>query len=69
MATSTQRPVIFVSYSWSSPAHEDFVESLASKLMANGVMVRLDKWDLKEGQDKFAFMESMVTDPTSRKSW
>lgn len=63
MATSTQRPVVFVSYSWSSPAHEDFVESLASKLMANGVMVRLDKWDLKEGQDKFAFMESMVTDP------
>ncbi len=23
----------------------------------------LDKWDLREGQDKFAFMEKMVTDP------
>lgn len=67
LATSTQRPVVFVSYSWSSPAHEDFVQSLAAKLSANGVYVRLDKWDLKEGQDKFAFMESMVTDPTVSK--
>ena len=27
----------------------------------------LDKWDLGEGADKFAFMEKMVTDPSVRK--
>ena len=32
--------------------------------MENGVDVVLDKWILKEGDDKHAFMERMVTDPT-----
>lgn len=63
MSTSTQHPLVFISYSWSGPKHEDFVVTLAQKLFASGVTVRLDKFDLKEGQDKFAFMESMVTDP------
>jgi hypothetical protein len=62
MATSSQHPAAFISYSWSSPEHEDFVVSLATRLRENGIDVRLDKWDLKEGQDKYAFMESMVTD-------
>lgn len=35
----------------------------AERLVADGVNVVLDKWDLKEGNDKFAFMERMVTDP------
>ena len=35
---------------------------MAEKLSADGVHVILDKWDLKEGQDKYAFMERMVTD-------
>lgn len=30
--------------------------------MENGIEVKLDKWDLKPGQDKFAFMESVVQD-------
>lgn len=62
MATSSEHPAAFISYSWSSPEHEDFVISLATRLRENGVDVRLDKWDLREGQDKYAFMESMVTD-------
>ena len=52
---------IFISYSWSTPDHEDWVLSLAHQLMGDGVEVVLDKWDLKEGQDKFHFMETMVT--------
>ena len=52
---------VFISYSWSSPGHEDWVLSLAHQLMNDGVDVVLDKWDLKEGQDKYHFMESMVT--------
>jgi TIR domain len=67
MATSSQHPTVFISYSWSSAEHEDFVIALATRLRENSVDARLDKWDLKEGQDKYAFMESMVTDATISK--
>src|SRR5437879_135558 len=56
-------PVAFISYSWSSPNHEEWVMELAIRLVEKGVEVRLDKWDLREGQDAHAYMESMVTDP------
>jgi hypothetical protein len=54
-------PKVFISYSWTTPEHEEWVVDLATRLMHNGVSVVLDKWDLKEGQDVYAFMESMVT--------
>ena len=53
-------PKIFISYSWSSDA---LVLELAQRLVSHGVDVILDKWDLKEGQDKYAFMERCVNDP------
>lgn len=53
-------PKIFISYSWSCDA---LVLPLAQRLVNHGVDVVLDKWDLKEGQDKYAFMEQCVTDP------
>lgn len=31
--------------------------------MHDGIYVVLDKWKLKEGQDKYAFMERCVNDP------
>ncbi len=52
---------VFISYSWSTPRHEDWVINLAERLMADGVDVIIDKWNLKEGHDKYTFMESMVT--------
>ena len=55
-------PKVFISYSWSSPSHERWVLDLAESLMASGIEVKLDKWDLKPGGDAIAFMESMVTD-------
>ena len=55
-----ETPKIFISYSWSSSSHERWVLELAERLVSDGVDVTLDKWDLKEGQDKFSFMESMV---------
>jgi hypothetical protein len=61
------QPKIFISYSWSTPDHEDWVLSLAQRLVNNGIDVVLDKWDLKEGHDKYAFMESMVTSSTITK--
>ncbi|PJN48814.1 hypothetical protein PAEAM_56760 [Paenibacillus sp. GM1FR] len=57
-------PVVFISYSWTTPEHEKWVYELAERLReADGIDVKLDKWDLKEGHDKFAFMERMVTSP------
>ncbi|WP_252509407.1 toll/interleukin-1 receptor domain-containing protein [Acinetobacter bereziniae] len=60
-------PKIFISYSWSSPEHEEWVLELAESLMADGVDVALDKWVLREGDDPIVFMESMVNDPTITK--
>lgn len=60
-------PKLFVSYSWTSPEHEQWVLDLATELAGNGVEVLLDKWDLREGQDSIAFMERMVNDPEVHK--
>lgn len=53
-------PKVFISYSWSS---DDITMPLAERLVSHGVDVVLDKWDLKEGQDKYAFMEQCVNNP------
>lgn len=57
-------PKVFISYSWSSSEHEAWVVELATDLVESGVDVVLDKWNLREGADKYAFMEKMVTDPS-----
>ena len=58
---------LFISYSWSNPDHQQWVIDLATQLRESGVDVILDKWDLKEGHDAYAFMEKMVTDATITK--
>ena len=55
------RPKVFISYSWSADA---IVIPLAKRLVSLGVDVVFDKWDLKEGQDKYEFMEQSVNDDT-----
>lgn len=40
------------------------VRNWADRLIADGVDVLLDQYDLKEGQDKNSFMERMVSDPS-----
>lgn len=62
-----ESPKLFISYSWSSPDHEQWVIKLATELCESGVDVILDKWDLKEGHDAHAFMEKMVTDREIKK--
>ncbi|HFF4506338.1 TPA: SEFIR domain-containing protein, partial [Acinetobacter baumannii] len=62
-----QTPKIFISYSWSSPEHEQWVLDLAENLMQDGIDIALDKWELREGDDPIAFMESMVNDPSITK--
>lgn len=62
-----ESPKLFISYSWSSPEHEQWVINLATELRESGVDVILDKWDLREGHDAIAFMEKMVSDPDIKK--
>jgi hypothetical protein len=63
MSATTEHPKVFISYSWTNSEHEQFVIDLATALRGHGVDAMLDKWDLKAGQDKYVFMESMVVDP------
>ena len=58
----SEHPEVFISYSWTSQEYQQRVIDLASRLSSDGVRVIIDHWDLKEGQDKYAFMERMVTD-------
>jgi hypothetical protein len=56
-------PKVFISYSWTSQAHQDRIKDWADRLLAEGVDVIFDVYDFTEGQDKYYFMEKMVTDP------
>ena len=60
-------PKLFISYSWTTPDHVNWVIRLAEDLRENGIEVILDKWDLREGQGSHAFMEKMVTYPEIKK--
>jgi len=62
-----ESPKLFISYSWSSPEHEEWVLNLGTELRDSGVDVILDKWDLREGHDAYVFMERMVSDPDIKK--
>lgn len=55
-------PQVFISYSWTSEEHKQRVKELAERLMHDGILVKLDIWDLKDGQDKYTYMEQCVTD-------
>jgi hypothetical protein len=60
-------PKLFISYSWSSKEHEEWVLQFATNLRDSGVDVILDKWDLREGHDAHAFMERMISDADLKK--
>ena len=57
-------PKVFISYSWTSVEHRDRIRRYAERLIENHVNVLLDIWDLTAGQDKNAYMEQMVVDPS-----
>lgn len=56
-------PQVFISYSWTNKEYQETIISLASRMRHDGVDVKLDIWDLKEGQDTFVYMEQCVTNP------
>ena len=55
------RPVAFMSYSWETTEHQDWVLALATRLVSEGgVNVVIDKWHLRFGMDKTVFMEDGI---------
>lgn len=67
LTTTAGSAVAFISYAWSTPTHDAWVVQLATRLMEDGVDIKLDKWDLRPGQSTYEFMESMVLDPAITK--
>jgi len=59
----SEKPKIFISYSWSPLTNKNWTLDFAERLTRDGVHVKIDEWDAEEGQDKFHFMEQMVNNP------
>lgn len=55
-------PRCFISYSWESDPHKDWVRYLSEQLQVNGVFVHLDQWDIALGDDLPHYMESSIRD-------
>jgi hypothetical protein len=55
-------PRVFISYSWDTPDHKNWVLQLANELRANGVDVLLDQYDLLGGANMICFMENAIRD-------
>ena len=64
MKNKIDHPKVFISYAWGSQDYQTKVLSFATKLVGDGIDVVLDKWELTEGNDTYAFMEKCVTDPS-----
>lgn len=62
MKNRIEHPKVFISYAWGSQEHDEKVIALATNLKGDGVDVVFDKWQLKEGNDTFKFMEKSVLD-------
>jgi len=63
-APAAKKPKVFVSYSWTNQEHVDRILAWCERLVSDGVDVEIDRWSLSEGDEKYAFMERMVTDPS-----
>jgi hypothetical protein len=62
MSEEIEHPKVFISYAWNDKEYQDKVMSFANSLIKCGIEVILDKYDLKEGQNIYAFMEKSVSD-------
>jgi hypothetical protein len=51
---------VFITYSWDSAAHKNWVKGLADRLIQNGIEVRLDQYDLQPGESFTHFMEVSI---------
>jgi len=55
-------PKVFISYSWDSDEHKDWVRNLAEQLIDNGVNIILDQYEMQAGDNITYFMERAVGD-------
>ncbi|WP_394020172.1 toll/interleukin-1 receptor domain-containing protein [Anaerococcus cruorum] len=55
-------PKVFISYSWESKEHSDWVKSLADKLLVDGIEAIIDSYDVSPGDRLPKFMESSIRD-------
>ena len=60
-------PKAFISYSWTSEEFKRQILYWCERLCQDGINIVLDRWELGEGEDKYAFMERMVTDASVNK--
>lgn len=51
---------VFISYSWESQEHINWVKKLAERLTTDGIEVNLDQWGLSLGQQLPQFMETSI---------
>lgn len=57
-------PKVFISYCWNGQERQEQIIDLVARLAADGIDSVVDIYDLKEGDDKYHFMEKMVVDST-----
>ena len=62
MDNTLPHPSVFISYSWDSEDHKRWVREFSSRLVANGVVVRLDQWEIQPGDSLTAFMEMQLSE-------
>lgn len=55
-------PKVFISYSWDDSRHKAWVLKLARQLIANGIEVTLDQFELSLGNNLSHFMERAVAE-------
>ncbi|MEL6135162.1 MAG: toll/interleukin-1 receptor domain-containing protein, partial [Bacteroidota bacterium] len=56
-----EQPIkVFISYSWDSDEHKEWVKQLADRLMADGIDITLDQYDLLLGRNLTHYMEEAV---------
>jgi len=53
-------PKVFISYSWDSDRHREWVSQLATRLRADYIDVVIDDWNLRPGDHLPQFMETAV---------
>lgn len=58
-------PKVFISYAWGR--NNARAKDLADRLLADGIQVTIDVYDLKPGMNKHKFMQQLVNDPDVEK--
>jgi hypothetical protein len=56
----SKAPRVFISYSWESEDHKQWVRYLGERLYQAGIEARLDQWFIKPGESFTVFMEQEV---------